>query len=157
MCPKWKMDPPREVNFSKISSSLDYVTSVDLSLVTRKWLLCIRISASLSSFALFCSKWPSFPCSYSGVLNEAIWSKRGQKKTVMLFFWYKGATFWLLVYAYGAIPCLSRVSPFRTPIIESSVVSLERSTWPLFESQLTIFLLCLLGDYQDGYIPRSPY
>ncbi len=31
-----------------------------LTLVTRKWLLCIRKSASLSSFALFCSKWPSF-------------------------------------------------------------------------------------------------
>ncbi len=33
--------------------------------------------------------------------KKAIWSKRGQKKTVMHFFWYKGATFWLLVYSPG--------------------------------------------------------
>ncbi len=48
----------------------DFGTYLVHSLVTRKWLLCIRKSASLSSFALSCSKWPSFPSSYSGVLTE---------------------------------------------------------------------------------------
>ncbi len=41
-----------------------YHSAMSTPLVTIKWLLCIRKSASLSSFALFCSKWPSFPTSY---------------------------------------------------------------------------------------------
>ncbi len=53
--------------------------------------------APLYMFALFCSKLPSFPSSYYS-------SQEGhleQKKTVMHFFWYTGATFWLLVQACG--------------------------------------------------------
>ena len=53
------------------------------TLVTIKWLLCIRKSAALSSFALFCSKWPSFMKKE----KKAIWSNRRQKKTVLHFFW----------------------------------------------------------------------
>ncbi len=52
----------RIYNLISIRTMPSFLTG--LALVTRRWLLCIRKSASLSSFAIFCSKWPSFPSSY---------------------------------------------------------------------------------------------
>ncbi len=52
---------PSPIQRTELSITNEHVSQ---PLITRKWLLCIRKSASLSSFALFCSKWPSFPSSY---------------------------------------------------------------------------------------------
>ncbi len=57
--------------------------------------------AFFSFFIFWSPKWVHFKKKVvkSNMKKEkkAIWSKRGQKKTVMHFFWYKRATFWLLV------------------------------------------------------------